>query len=179
MGRSSQIKGDFKKLNKFVNGFGEKRVVKIGVFGATSRENERKGQGKLFSANDGGGHSKGTSAASLTNADVGAIHELGSFTKGIPARSWLRMPLHQQTTRILKDARRGAAELLARGEVVKVLARLGEACDAAIQRAFNTGGFGLWKELKAATIRRKHSTSQLIDTAQLRKSITYKVDAPS
>lgn len=177
MAYSRVVRSDFKGLTALVKSFDEKRVVKLGVFGATQHENERKASGEVYSKAEGGGHSTGSAPAGLTNADLAAVHELGSISRGIPARSFLRMPLHQKTEEIMKEARKGADKLLATGQMVKLLTRLGISCENAVQRAFASGGFGLWKALKAATIRRKHSSRELIDTAQLRRSITSKVEA--
>lgn len=156
MGSDSRIvKADFRKLNAFVKGLGEKRAVKLGIFGSSGREGD----------------------AGTTNADIAAVHELGSFSAGIPARSFLRMPLFHKTEEILKATKKGADKLLAEGNVFQVLVNMGLACEVSVARAFSTMGFGLWKALKAATIRRKGSELPLIDTGQLRRSVTSKVEA--
>ena len=45
-----------------------------------------------------------------------------------------------------------------------------------IQEAFDTEGFGEWTPNSPATIRAKGSEMPLIDTGNLRNSITYKVE---
>lgn len=172
VGSSRLVKSNTKALDAFVKGISRKYVVKIGIFGATDHADHRQVTGSKKSAEDFGGHEVGEGNASLTNADLAAIHELGSYTAGIPARPFLRMPLHQKSEDILKEAKKGAAALLARGEVLILMKRLGIAAENAVQRAFATGGFGKWPALKASTIKRKGSSRELIDTRQLRLSIT-------
>jgi hypothetical protein len=58
---------------------------------------------------------------------------------------------------------------------------MGLECENAIQRAFATMGFGTWRQLLPATIKRKSknghlSDRPLIDTEALRMSITSKVE---
>jgi hypothetical protein len=55
---------------------------------------------------------------------------------------------------------------------------LGIACEGAIQEAFDTGGFDDWPADAPSTIRRKGSSSPLIDTKQLRFSIASVVRKP-
>ena len=62
--------------------------------------------------------------------------------------------------------------------VIGALELLGAYALDSIHLAFETGGFGLWQKLKRATIRRKKSSAILIDTAQLRQSITAEIFGP-
>lgn len=158
MARSRIIRANFNGLNALVKALGDGRVVKVGILG---RKVSREDSGEL------------------TNAELGAIHEFGSFSKKIPARSFLRMPIHQQSDVIAKEAGAGSKEMVEQGNMVGVLKRIGVACKAAILRAFDSSGFGQWKPDKPATIRRKGSATPLIDTSQLRRSIDYAVGHPS
>jgi hypothetical protein len=134
-----------------------------------------------------------------TNAEVGFIHEVGAPAKNIPQRSWLRMPLRLKSKEILKEAMAGAVSLMTAGKIKLMYQRLGIAAENAIQAAFDTGGFGAWAPLKYKTLMEKlrkgpikdlsmrHSlageqigegarhASILIDTAQLRRSVSSKV----
>lgn len=133
-------------------------VVKVGVLG---RKTNRKQDG------------------AITNAELGAIQEFGSYSNNIPARSWLRMPIHKESETIARDAGRGAKDMVKQGNMVGVLKRLGIACEAAIQRAFASQGYGSWRPNKPATIRRKGSASPLIDKGELRRSVSSTVGVPS
>ncbi len=143
------------KLQIFVKSLDDKHHVQIGIFG--NKANRKKGV--------------------ATNAELGAIHEFGSFSRGIPARSFLRMPVSTQSTQIIKETTGSSKGLVASGKIVLLLKRLGTACENAIQRAFESRGFGTWAPDKPATVRRKGSDSPLIDTAQLRRSIASRVVA--
>ena len=151
----NQVKTDLSKLQTFVKSLDDRHVVKVGIFGA---KNSRNGSGK-------------------TNADIGAKHEFGSYSDHIPMRSFLRMPLFAKSENIVKEASVGSLALLAEGKIVTVLKRLGIACENAIQEAFGSGGFGSWKPITMFTRSKKHSSQILIDTAQMRRSISSKVEA--
>ncbi len=152
----SSFKYDLSKLQTFVKGMDDKHQVQVGIFGNKSSRLDTK---------------------ALSNAEIGAIHEFGSFSRGIPPRSFLRMPLHTHPDQILKQVAPGAKEMLAAGKKVMLLKRLGIACENVIQAAFASRGFGSWKANKASTIRRKKSDSPLIDTGQLRRAIASRVVA--
>lgn len=151
-----------------------KFVVKVGIFGNKNARgiasNTKAGKSGLRSV------SKGTKST-LTNAEIGLVHELGSIERSIPARSFLRMPLSMKSKEILADAFKGAPELLRKGNIRMILARLGIACEKWIQIAFGTRGFGSWMPDLLSTAIRKGSSEPLIDTAQLRRSIASKVEA--
>jgi len=55
------------------------------------------------------------------------------------------------------------------------LALLGMLGEDVVEEAFNTGGFGQWPALAPETIRRKRSARILIETTQLRKSVSSRV----
>ncbi len=94
-GSSVDLKYDFTGLNNFVKAMDAtgKYVVKVGIFGnKTAREiaAEKSAKGGVRKTIKG-------STGTLTNAEVGLIHELGSIERGIPRRSFLRMPLTQKS----------------------------------------------------------------------------------
>lgn len=141
-----------------------------------------------------------------TNAEIGAVHEFGMVggymgtkqaqkarklggpnarleNRNLPARSWLRMPVLAVLPQYLSRAKPGEWQrvLVAKG-ILGTLELLGAKALDVIHQAFETGGFGSWAPLKAATIRRKRAkgsaagpTAILIDTAQLRQSVTAEV----
>ena len=107
--------------------------------------------------------------SSLSNADIGLLHEKGSPKRNLPRRSFLEVPL---TTRMPKVMSRVGAMLL-KGinefnieEAYKKLAATGE---GVVLQAFPTSGYGTWPALK------KGEPSHLIKTAQLRQSIASRV----
>ena len=151
------VEYDFKGLNDFARGLSKNFSVKVGILGnKTSRDDEK---------------------GSSTNAEIGLAHEVGSFKKNIPARSFLRMPLFVKSSQILKDAQYRILELLAKGNMKQIFTNLGVACETQIGEAFGSQGFGTWAPLQEKSIERKigQNPNPLVNTSQLRKSITSKV----
>ena len=151
---SGSIKYNLGHLQAFVKSLDDKRQVQVGIFGQKSKRN-----------NEG----------TVTNAELGAIHEYGSFSRGIPARSFLRMPIMTKTQQIMKQTAPAAKGMVANNSLVKTLKVLGSSCEAAVEEAFASRGFGSWKPDAPATVRRKKSETPLIDTSQLRRSIASRV----
>ncbi len=170
---SQNLKFDFTGLHNVIRllDTSGKYVVKVGIFG---NKNSRQAAGKFSASLKRRKTTKGKAAQ--TNAEVGFIHEMGSVERGIPQRSFLRMPIAMKSKEIIKATLDGAAELIAKGNIRMLLARLGIACEQQIQLAFGSWGFGKWPANTLTTVLRKGSNSPLIDTAQLRRSIVSKVE---
>ena len=123
-----------------------------------------------------------------TNAEIGAKQEYGSFTEGIPPRSFLHMPLRSAKARqrIVKDAAEGLDRELSRGEAVDAsksfYGKLGAGMVATIHDAFDASGPG-WKPLSPVTIHRRQTrkvwprmgTRPLVDLGELRSSISFRL----
>ncbi len=148
-------------------------MVKVGILGGQgTQEYTRKETGKLAK---GGGHKKGKKDSPVSNAEIGLVHEKGSKAKNLPRRSWLEVPLQDHLNEVFKNM--GAEVLMDMlvNQPKKAFQNLGFACEQIILKGFETGGFGKWKALKASTITRKGSDRILVDTAQLKKSVTSEV----
>lgn len=171
---SKILKADFTQLTNFVKAVGAGHVVKVGILGGkTNRKNVGHRTDKT------GTHAYvARGKAALTNAEVGARNEFGTFEKPVtPARSFLRMPIQKLGGKILEEVKAlGAGKALAQGKVKLVLKYLGIACENAIQTAFDTHGFGMWAPNSPTTVMLKGSDQPLIDSAQLRRSITSRVE---
>jgi hypothetical protein len=108
----------------------------------------------------------------LTTAEVASFHEFGLGNN--PERSWLRGWFDEK-----KETNRQAmvehAKAVVKGKLQpnQMMERLGQKFVGEIQERISAG---IPPELKAATIRRKGSSTPLIDTGQLRTAVTYKVD---
>jgi hypothetical protein len=143
----SKVTYDFSKLHKFIRGLESNLAVDVGIMGAKNKSGQ---QTKI--RRDGGG---------INNPTLGFIHEFG---RGVPIRSFLRMPLTVKADGIIKDVvEAGALKKFAEGDVWGVMSDLGFACETAIGEAFDTAGFGDWGH------------SYLTDTGQLRRSIASQV----
>lgn len=108
--------------------------------------------------------------------ELGTIHEFGSITNNIPPRSFLRMPLLEKKKDLVNVlATRTVATMLENGNIKDIFKVLGVKAQAIIQDAFATGGFGKWKDINPATKKAKGSSAILIDTGELRRSISSAV----
>ena len=111
----------------------------------------------------------------VTNSEVGAANEFGVKSKGIPPRSFLRMPLTYKRDNLMKTAAFDAERLLGTGQSGKWLKRVGIAAENIVHSAFRSSGFGSWKPNSAVTIALKGSDKPLIDTRQLERAIASRV----
>jgi hypothetical protein len=163
-GKNAFVKFDTDKLEAVERELGRKLAARIGIMGDHAS--------RTYTGNfeaQGGNYQ--------TNADIGLIHEKGSYSRKIPRRSFLEEPLRDK----LPDQARKFGEYfnkdLDAGRLAGAYEKLGILCENIVQMAFRTRGFGKWAPNSARTVARKGSDSPLIDTAQLRKSITSAVVA--
>ena len=153
---SPKMTYDFSGLNKFVKGISTNDVVRVGVLGKdVARKNGADG---------------------MTNAEVGAIHEFGTLK--LPIRSFLRMPIHQNSEKIVAETAAGSEKMVAAGDKVGLLKKLGTSAQGFVLDAFATGGFGNWKKNADSTIKRKGSEAPLIDKGELRRAVSFQVAKP-
>lgn len=146
---SKIVNSDFTGLDKFVKGISTQMVVRVGIMGNKANRKE----------------------TAATNAEVGFVHEFG--TSKIPKRSFLRMPIFQYAEDILGMVKKaGALKKLAAGKSIQVLADLGIACESVVVKAFAASGWGSWPAKSDG------EPSHLVDTGQLRRSISSVVTNP-
>ena len=127
------------------------------------------------------------------NPNLGATHELGSFGRKIPSRSFLRMPLSSELPHRMNAIGRDVWQAIIDKQGLRVaLKKLGVHGENTVQAAFDSNGFGRWapwsdryarwREMLARTKKRKKrkigpmQLAILVLTGQLAKSITSKVD---
>jgi hypothetical protein len=111
----------------------------------------------------------------LTNVDVASIHEFGAPGAGIPERAPIRGAVDQNEQPIRELQRIGARGVVA-GKISmdKALAILGESVVGMIKARIRQH---IPPPNSPATIKRKGSSTPLIDTAQLLNSYSYEVRA--
>lgn len=111
----------------------------------------------------------------MTIAQIGAIHEYGVPEKNIPKRSFLREPMlnaQKDINKLIKIKFSAVAEN--RLSVGRALDQMGLYGQKISQKSFTNND---WASLKPATIKAKGNKSNpLIDSGQLRQSITYIVE---
>ena len=148
------VKGNTDGLDRMLKNVSSKLVAKIGIFGGGDREE-----------------------GELSNVEVGASHEFGVFSKNLPRRSFLRDPISLKRKELIKKAESIIKDNIDKEggdkRIFEIIAAYGEKI---VQEAFETGGYGTWQPLSQGTINSKGSSQILIDSAQLRKSITRKVE---
>lgn len=112
--------------------------------------------------------------ASLTIGEIAEIHEFGLGTA--PRRSFLADWADENTTEIKIVVQRGAQALVL-GKLSTPLQFLNQVGAWAVGSIQKRMAGNIPPPLSPVTIRRKGSSIALIDTGQLRSSITYRVDA--
>jgi phage gpG-like protein len=150
------------QLDKILSALKKKYTVKLGVLGGNNSRQD-----------------------TTTNAEIGITHEFGKATKNIPRRSFLLMPCHSQLNKRIKEIAPKVFKAVGEGKIetaYKVLGLLGE---SVVDGAFKTNGYGTWQPTSSQVYNRKLAKSRnrknkktpmtLVDTGQLRKSITSKV----
>lgn len=107
-------------------------------------------------------------------AMIGAVHEFGLPTRGIPERSFLRAGLRHAREQLIRLNRISLVRIV-KGDmtVQRALGLMGNMAAGAVKKEIREGDF---ESLQPATIKRKGSSKPLIDKGQLVQSITYVVE---
>lgn len=156
----ANIKVNLKRLNKLTKVLGGKFSIKVGIMGSNAQKEH--------------------ADSKLTNAQIGFINEFGSYSRKIPPRSFLEMPLRLYLADYLLKkkafSQEAIDEAVKNGTLLDLAKKVGIVAEEVIQQAFATRGFGQWKPNAPSTIKSKGSDSPLIDTGELRRSITSKAE---
>lgn len=172
MAEQTRIKSDLSQLENLLKQVGGEFVARVGVIGSAA--------GEVHDSESG-----------MTNATLGLIHEFGSESNNIPARSFLRMPLEAQQDKLMQTLDTGSVkESIESGDIKQVYKTLGIAAEQIVKDAFMTGGYGNWKANAPITIhggwmsnkngksfyvKGKGTDKPLIDTGALMRSISSDV----
>lgn len=147
----SEDKIDTVGLDKLIKSLKKMPQVQVGIFGGV---------------HEGGGG---------TNAEVGAVHEFG--TSKLPQRSFLRVPLIDHYYKDLKASgifsKKGVEQIIKEGSFLGAAMKMGVLAEGIILTGFDTGGYGKWKP---SDMRYKKVHQTLVETQQLRNSITHRVN---
>ena len=119
--------------------------------------------------------SSGAPPSKLTVAEVAAIHEFGAPEANIPQRSFVRATVDAKAAEIAA-LQHGQASAVFQGktELGPALDRIGAKVASMMQA---TIAAGITPPLKPETVERKGSSKPLVNTGQLKSSITWKVVA--
>lgn len=112
----------------------------------------------------------------VTNAELLFIHTNGSPARGIPPRPVLQPAIENDKERVGEMLGKAidAATSGKKEEIVPALERAGQYGEN-ICKAWFTNAANGWKPNSEETIKRKKSSRPLIDTGEMRKSITHVV----
>jgi len=121
----------------------------------------------------------------ITNAELGAIHEFGAPSKGIPERSFLRAPFDKHKNSYLRILKKGA-QAMSEGRATKedVLGIIGEKIQANSVRAIDNGIMPMRKQARRRRLIRfkdgkryskitRKTSKPLIDTGAMKQSIRW------
>jgi phage gpG-like protein len=112
-------------------------------------------------------------------AGLAAVHEFGSPSRKIPERSFLRKTSFERSAAYMSFIdlnKESIFKSITEGRLTsEVMPKIGAWWVASVLECFRSRGFGGWRPLKPATIRRKGSNAPLIDTGALMRSITFEV----
>lgn len=157
MSDDTTVELDSRVLEKFIRMLKKPiPVVKIGILGNSTRS-------------DSGG---------VTNAEVGAAHEFGAPARGLPQRSFLRVPLYDELNKKLEQSgafdKETFEEVASEGSFLPWMKKVGVVAEAIVLEGFSTQGYGKWAPWKNPNY---HNEGGLIltDSGQLRNSITHEV----
>lgn len=107
------------------------------------------------------------------NAMIAFVHEFGSIANGIPERSFLRSTVLEQADKYAKIVMQKIPEAIKSGTNARdAYSMLGTIAMNDVKLKIASGDFAA---LAPATIRRKKSSKPLIDTGNLRQSISYEI----
>lgn len=113
-----------------------------------------------------------------SNADVGAAHEFGAPARGIPQRSFLRVPISEKLSKEMENSgaldKKVLADVIRSGSVLPWMKKIAVLAEGIVSDAFDTAGFGKWKGWKNPNYT-NNANQILVDTQQLRNSITSEV----
>lgn len=147
-------------LNKLAKAFKKVPVVHVGILGDGNTRNAKPGE-----------------KAQLSNSQIGAMHEFGTSTS--PQRSFLRVPLIENLNKRLENDgvfnKQEVARAIAQGTLRPVMLKVGIVAEDIVLGAFDSGGYGSWAPLKPATLAQKKNHQILVETQQLRNSISNEV----
>lgn len=145
---NNNIKKEVDKLKSL-----QQNTIRVGVIG--SKTNRQQGE--------------------ITNASLLYLHTWGSFIHNIPARPVLDA-IEIKINEFDKDTQHVMKKFLQNTLNALTTARqIGAIALQYILMSFETKGFGRWAELKSQTIKAKNSSAILIDTGELRRSLTFDV----
>ena len=118
-----------------------------------------------------------------SNSEIGAAHEYGSPEKGLPVRSWLRMPLTDHLPGVLENTdllgEDKLKEVIKEGTIEPWMETVANLAEGTCKESFTNNGYGTWEELSERYEEWKdqwYGTGQiLVASGQLQDSVTHEI----
>lgn len=180
----AKVEANFEQINKLARALKKNMTLRVGIIGSQAKAQHKN--------------------TTLTNAQLGAIHEFGSISQNIPRRSFLWDSLVHELNLNKEEAREFRKyiwlQIFEKGSIENFYKALGSKALLAIEEGFATEGFGEWAHLAKATwaayerkkgvggvtpashlaklkkyLRVVGDRQILTDTGQLRRSISFKI----
>lgn len=153
MTRTHSMTVNLDGLGKIRKELGKDYVAKIGILASGKPQGDHPG---------------------ISNVELGIIHEFGN--DDIPARSFLRMPIMERAQMLVKFlGLKHMRTLFEQGKIAEVFEQLAFKAEEVVDSAFISQGYGKWAANAPETIRRKGSSSPLVNFGQLRAAVTSEV----
>lgn len=154
----SDVTLELKGLDQLLKAIkGKLPTIKIGIMGNTSTVKDGK---------------------SVSNALIGAVHEFGAPARGIPQRSFLRVPLANNLTKELQKSglldEDTLSEVIKTASILPWMEQVAIVAEGVVEDAFETSGDGSWPTWKNPNYKNEGG-ALLVDTGSLRDSITTEV----
>lgn len=113
-----------------------------------------------------------------SNAEIGAAHEYGAPQRGLPVRSWLRMPLKDHLQEKMEEDQllneKSTKEVMKLGTIRPWMEAVKVSAIATVLKAFGNAGWGTWQPWKDPNY--TNNTGEILqDTQQLKNSVDAKV----
>lgn len=175
MARQTKIKVDISDLQDAVKALGKGHYARIGILGGDASAKHKEAVTKVTKKGKVS-RKAGAVESPFTNAEIGLVHEMGSISRNIPARSFLRMPIFEKKRDLIRFlGTTKIQKLFEAGQIKKIFKMIGIEAEGIVDDAFRSRGFGKWALLSQRTIDAKGSDAPLIDTAQLRRAVSSDV----
>lgn len=179
MSEEAAIEFDAKGLDSLIRALDKTPTIRVGILGGAGSRTQTRHGGVMHSVikTKETKFVKDKSVTEVkTNAEIGAIHEFGGDT--MPQRSFLRVPISDKLQEYLELSRAFddsvAKKVVQEGTIMQWLKKVAVIAEQIVADAFDSKGFGRWK---ASNMAHKQNHQTLVETQQLRNSITSEVKA--
>ncbi len=146
-----KIEQDTKELDRLIQTFKDTKIVNVGVIGGEQQDG-------------------------MNLAAIGSVQEVGSITRNIPKRSFIKEPLLAHLSeRIKRQKSKLKQYLFIDKKIDEAYNLIGNTAVNIIVSSFKNKNDGKWAPNAPSTIRKKGVDNPLIDTGKLRQSITFEL----